>query len=381
MSIQRPVVALVLYMSIASLIVLSFACQRTVTYEPIPDEKVEENAAYVLKLPAGLPPMPVPADNPLTEAGVELGRYLFYDKLLGADGENSCATCHIQAFAFTDGKAVSNSLRPNARNSMPLFNLAWKDLYFWDGRTNNLEVAALDALNNELEPDTEALMARLRAHADYPRRFARAFADEEAITKENTGRALAQFLRILVSFDAPRDQNERGKGSPSELEIAGEGVMAAKLPRDAPGGQKELCVECHKHKMSNGSASIGLFLSPKARNNGLGPAAEGVAEDPGAFAATKREQDRGLFVAPSLRNLNSTGPYMHDGRFATLEEVLDHYSQHIEDSQTLDPVLQYEDRPLKLNLSQGDKDAVIAMLRGFSDEAFLSNPAYANPYE
>lgn len=350
-------------------------------YNPTPDAPPEATLAG--PFPKGTPPMPIPADNPLSEDGIQLGRRLFYDPILAADGARTCSFCHKQQFAFGDAVPVIDSRRPNSRNTMPLFNLGWRKRFFWDERGASVEVAALDALKNELEPDTAALLARIAAHPDYPARFAAAFPDDGgAITEANVGRALAQFLRTLVSLDAPMDHVERGTYTMTEEEAAGEALMKVSFPRGGPGGAPEVCVQCHMQERPSveGRETAGLYAQTTPRSNGLtvDTSVEGV--DRGVGGVTGRAEDMDRFLVPTLRNLKYTAPYMHDGRFATLEDVLRHYGEHIDANPNLDPVLQYDGQPLKLSFTEEEITQIAAMLRLFSDDAFVRDPRFGNPF-
>ena len=312
-----------------------------------------------------LGPVPSPERNLMTEAGVALGRALFYDPILSRDGTVSCATCHQQERAFSDGdqrSAAGVSQQPLLRHTPALFNLAWMPAYFWDGGASDLESQAFAPLEHvdEMDRDLKQLLADLAVHPAYPRRFERAFSD--GLTLPNVVRALAQFERSLISTGAPYDRWMRGEDSADfgGEELAGYAVFQTH------------CSSCHG----------GPFLTDFSyRNNGL----DGVfPEDDlrvawGRARITEEPSDMGAFKVPSLRNVTRTAPYMHDGRFDSLDAVLAHYRFGIKDSPTLDPRLRQQDGSLGLALT----DAEVLLLRHFlaalTDETFLTNPAHGPP--
>lgn len=333
---------------------------------------------YVIKLPAKVSAMPVPADNPLTVPGVELGRWLFYDPILSGNNTQSCADCHQQSRSFTDGRqvAIGSEGKPGRRNTSPLVNLAWQTSFFWDGRARTLEDQALMPIQDplELNQDVDALLEELREHPDYPRRFEAAFPGG-GVTRENLAKALAQFLRALVSFDAKIDRIERGEYTMNEAEAHGMYVLRV-VAHDEPGGRGD-CDDCHvpNSGLAPGLQAAGLFLNNDFRNNGVGD-----ARDHGRKEITGRDADEGRFKVPSLRNVAVTGPYMHDGRFATLREVLEHYNA-LPDSEALDDSLKVEGKPLRMEIPEEVIDALLDLAGLYTDEAFLSNPAFSNPFE
>ena len=335
---------------------------------------------HVVPVPANVAPMPVPETNPLTREAVTLGRWLFYDPRVASDGKRACSACHQQRFAFADDKAVSDTHRVGARNSMPLFNLAWRKRFFWDGRVTRLEAAVDDALRNELEPDEPKLVARLKAAAMYGPLFARAFGDPRP-TRERAVRAIASFLRTIVSFDSKVDRAMRGAYRMTALEQRGMKLLSVPLPEGSPDGRADFCNACHQAYagLRPGAKGGGLFTGDLLRSNGL-PERPGKEADAGRAAITHKAADQGRFLVPSVRNLGYTAPYMHDGRLATLEAVVRHYNEQIAAHPNLAPELTRGKVPFRLALSAADVQAVVAILRLFDDASLLTNPAYADPF-
>ncbi len=300
---------------------------------------------------SGTFPLPaLPRDNPLTEQRVALGKALFNETALSRDGTLSCASCHVFNFAFTDARRFSLGVRgqKGTRNSMPLFNLAWKTSFFWDGRAPSLRAQALMPIEDHTELDETLgnVITKLAAAKEYPAQFAAAFGTPE-ITAEKIGLAVENFLLTLTSFDAKFDRAMRGKATFSDDEKRGfELFMTEFDPRTGQRGAD--CFHCHGGP---------LFSDHQFHNNGLAPTA-----DTGRIRFTKLESDRGKFATPSLRNVALTAPYMHDGRFATLDEVVEHYSTGMQRTPTLDPNLaKHPDGGIPL--SAEDKRALVSFLK------------------
>ena len=306
---------------------------------------------------SGTFPLPdLPRDNPLIEERVALGRALFNETALSRDNTISCASCHVANFAFTDARRFSLGVRgqKGTRNSMPLFNLAWKTSFFWDGRAPSLRAQALVPIEDHTEMDEtlERVIAKLAEKKEYPPLFAAAFGSLE-ITAEKIGLAVENFLLTLTSFDAKFDRALRGKATLSADEQRGfELFMTEFDPRTGQRGAD--CFHCHGGP---------LFSDHQFHNNGLAPS----EDDPGRFRVTKLEADRGKFATPSLRNIARTAPYMHDGRFATLEEVVAHYSSGVKRTATLDPNLAKHPEG-GLQLSREDQRALVAFLKTLGEE-------------
>jgi len=308
----------------------------------------------------------LPKDNPLTVEGVALGSRLFFDRRLSADNSENCARCHRPRIGFTENRRFSVGIDGDfgTRNSMPLENLAWKKEFFWDGRAASLREQVLQPIQNpvEMHQSLDALMRKLSPDANYRFMFAKAFGSPE-ITTDRLARALEQFLLVQVSFDSKFDRVALGRAAFTQEEQRGFQLFHTEY--DPYHGQYGAdCFHCH------GGA---LFQSQRFANNGL----DSQFRDEGRYVVTQRDGDRGKFAVPSLRNVAVTGPYMHDGRIRTLEEVVEHYCTGMKRSATLDPNLaKHPDGGLPL--SAADKRALVAFLRTLTDERFVRPATAAN---
>ncbi len=313
----------------------------------------------------------IPADNPTTEEGVQLGRHLFYEKELSANRKISCSTCHQQELAFTDGQVFSRGVDGTLtkRNAMSLANLLWVRDFFWDGRVSGLEEQAIIPLTHEHEmgQSLEVSSARLSTIPLYQELFRKAFGSGE-INGRLIARAVAQFERTLISANAPYDQYLQGNYVPTSREKRGMDLFMR-----SPDPQRKIrganCVHCH------GSPKLFIELF---HNNGL----DVHPKDAGREAVTGYLADQGRFRVPTLRNIALTAPYMHDGRFHSLEEVLDHYNNHIQDSPNVSPFLTGRSNQVggdRLLLTQTEQDDIIAFLHMLTDTSFISNPAFSDP--
>jgi cytochrome c peroxidase len=323
---------------------------------------------YVLQYPASFGNrFTIPADNPTTKEGVYLGRMLFYDPRLSSIATVSCATCHQQSRAFTDGLAhsVGVSGKFTQRNSMALVNLLWVRQLFWDGRSNSLEEQALIPMAHADEMGMKVGMAarRLQGVAPYPALFRQVFGSD-TITDVRIGKAIAQFERTLISADAPYDQYLAGTHTLTGAEQHGLALFTEAMnpERGTRGGN---CAHCH------GGPKLYQELF---HNNGL----DADPTDAGRQTITNLALDRGRFRVPTLRNVALTAPYMHDGRFATLDAVLDHYSEHVQESPTLARELTAEQAG-GLRLTTTEKLDLIAFLHTLTDSTFIRNPLFAKP--
>jgi len=324
----------------------------------------------------------MPADNPLTVEGVQLGRMLFYEKKLSSDGTISCGSCHQQQKAFSDGKqfslGVSDSL--GNMNAMSLSNLHWQNKFFWNGRGASLEAQAVQPIEDQREMNLpiEEAVSRLQADSQYPSHFKSAFGTEE-ITSDLIGKALAQFERTLISANSKFDAWIR-----NDVELTTEEQLGLELFFTHPDPKLQLrggnCSDCHLGFLTTGDPNGFSGF----HNNGL-DAEENLQT--GLMKVTGNPFDKGKFKAPGLRNIALTAPYMHDGRFGTLEEVLDHYNDHIQNSSTLDVLILEANNELsdgsdaiKLHLSEGEKKAIIAFLHTLTDQQFITDSKFSNPF-
>jgi len=325
---------------------------------------VPSGTPWLMQISSRLPKVVLPPDNVPVVAGVELGRRLFQEKRLSVNHTQSCASCHDQKAAFTDpGKRYSLGAEGKAgtRNAMPLFNLAWQGEFFWDGRVKRLRDQVLVPLQDpvEMHGSLEAAVQVLSGDAGYRDSFERVFGPG-GVTAERLGLALEQYLLTLVSQDSKFDQAVLGRAKLNPQEQRGLELFITEYDpaRNLRGAD---CFHCHGGN---------LFSNQGFANNGLDAAPEA-----GRQAVTGQGADLGKFRVPSLRNVALTAPYMHDGRFATLEEVIEHYDHGVHPSPTLDPNLA-KHPATGLALSAGDKAALVAFLRSLSDSRFPgSSPA------
>lgn len=332
---------------------------------------------YQLQLPPGFPSMNIPPDNPLTHEGIDLGRHLFFDPILSVDSTIACASCHDPKKSFADGAAVSTGVNglQGTRSAMALINVGFFDNgLFWDGRSPSLEDQALHPVENPVEmADTwENVEKKLRRHPMYQEKFRKAFGirNSNEITRELAVKAIAQFERILISsnsrFDRKFYQNDPDPFLFSDLETDGYFIFFDDLSNSPTAGH---CAHCHDGGV--------LLSSNDYFNNGI----ENVSSlddfpDKGRGAVTGKRSDNGKFRAPTLRNIELTAPYMHDGRFQTLEEVIEHYNSG---GHFIDNVNAQSIQPL--HLSEYDKKALIAFLKTLTDTSFINNPLFQNPFE
>lgn len=332
---------------------------------------------YDLEIPPFFPPMDIPADNPLTEEGVRLGRMLFWETRLSENNSMSCGTCHLPEVSFADPEPYSTGVTGaiGTRNAMALINMGWASSYFWDGRALTLEEQILEPIPHPDEmnlPWSEAVdrLTNDDTESDYPQGFFDAFGTTE-ITADLVSKAIAQFVRIMISSDSKFDQWRRGEVNLTDSEYNGYQMFLREGgdPEVVPGGQFGAdCFHCH------GEAGL-QFTDNLFHNNGLDPSFEA---DPGRVLVTANPLDSGHFRTPTLRNVALSAPFMHDGRFQTLEEVVEHYNSGGVASSTIDPFMKYTSGGLSLAPSQ--KADLVAFLHTLTDTVFTQNPAFQNPH-
>lgn len=338
------------------------ACTKKDTDNTIID--VFQPTALAIAYPAWvdiyLGKMPIPANNPTTVEGVALGRKLFYDTKLSDNLTQSCASCHQQTNAFTDSAAfsVGTNGAKGGRNAMQIINLAWSKYLFWDGRRVNLEGQAHDPVTNPIEMRNTwpNVVSRLQNDADYPNLFFKAFGTKN-IDSNLVVKAIAQFERTLISFNSKFDKYyfEGDTTVLNASEKRGQALFFGKAD----------CNHCH---------SDVLLTDDALRNNGL----DLTFKDRGRGEVTKNTSDDGKFKVPTLRNIEFTAPYMHDSRFKTLEEVVNHYNEGIvKNSPNIDENMEVINKGL--NLTQQEKSDLVAFMKTFTDSEFLSNTKFSKP--
>lgn len=307
-----------------------------------------------------------PSYNPTTNWGATLGRVLFYDNALSANQTISCASCHHQENAFADTGAFSTGFLGGhtGRNAMAIVNMRFSRTFFWDLRANGLENQVIMPIENALEMgmDTVLLVNRVVSLSYYPPLFEKAFGTR-IVTAQRIRYALAQFIRSLVSYRSKYDEGVSSNfANFSQEETDGMNYFLS--------GQFA-CNQCH---------STQNFYERDARNNGL----ESIAVDSGRALITGDPNDIGKFRVPTLRNVALTAPYMHDGRFRTLDQVIEHYNSGVQSSPTLDDRLTTNltvgGPPIQMNMTTYQKQALIAFLNTLTDQTFISDPKFSNPF-
>jgi cytochrome c peroxidase len=347
---------------------------------------------YEWHLPPGFPQPRVPEDNALTVEKAELGRHLFYDKRLSANGTQACASCHEQSHAFSEQAAIATGStgQKHHRNSMALVNAAYTATFTWaHPGINTIEQHVLLPLFGDKPVEMGAagheqeILARFRADPGYEQLFARAFPDpQERVTFDNVAKALASFVRTLISFDSPFDR------------YAYYGDDSALTPSQVRGmnlfmSERLECAHCHSgFNFSQFVTHESAAVSERAFHiTGLYPSSETYVSgaDYGLFAVTGQEGDKDRFKAPTLRNIERSAPYMHDGSLATLDDVIDFYSAGgrvlTEGPRTGDGRAHPGKSPFirGFTLTAQERQDLLAFLASLTDEKFLSDAQYADP--
>lgn len=346
-----------------AVVVLTGSCKK----DPVAgDSNAFDPTPYTLKIPTNLgwSAFPVPADNPMTVSGVELGKKLFFDPILSANNTQSCASCHLPEKSFDDPRRFSIGIngQQGVRNAMPLFNLGWAEKYnvtmhrfFWDGGANSIERQVFGPILNPVEmanTSLEDVVRRLQQHPEYPGLFRKAFGSD-SITSIRLAKAIAQYERTLISANSPWDKAERRERVRTPSEINGMIIFST---------EKGDCFHCH------GNLNSPFFTDFSFHNNGL----DAVQSDSGLYRITGKPEDIGRFKTPSLRNLVFTAPYMHDGRFNTLMEVIEFYNSGTRNSPTVDPMISKNFDKGGLNLTPQEKLDLLNFLISLSDTSFTT---------
>ena len=354
----------IVYLAIASFCLQS--CKKDkIQFTPTP---------YKIEYPSHFPDMEIPYDNPMTAEGVQLGRFLFYEKKLSGNNSMSCANCHQLENAFAENQQYSTGIEgvSGSRNSMPLFNLGWEEFFTWDGSKNTLESQILEPVPNpiEMHQDWKSATDKLNSDVIYRNRFFRAFG-EEGIDSIKVAKAIAQFLRTIISSSSKYDVMYKFEyGIPltnTEFEllesVEPEQWAGYDLFKSLNGAD---CFHCH---------SGPLMRVKKFSNNGL----DESFSDLGRAIITESADDAGKFKVPTLRNIELTAPYMHDGRFNTLDEVIEHYSSGIHLSPTIDPLIEFANQG-GVQLDAQEKFLLKKFLLTLTDTVFIKNPNFRDPF-
>lgn len=329
---------------------------------------------YVLDVPYFFSEPDIPDNNPLTEEGIQLGRFLFWEKKLSRNNTVSCGSCHFPSTSFTDNDQFSSGLNGELtdRNSMVLVNMAWNNKFFWDGRAPTLEAQIFQPIRNPIEmgftwPEAED---RIGSDPEYQDMFTAAFGTP-CVDSIRISKAIAQFVRTMVSARSRFDRSYRyGELVLTPSEQRGLELFRAEGgdPNIYPGGQNGGdCFHCH-------GGGLVQFTDFQFHNNGL----DTTFSDLGRGGVTGNWYDEGLFKTPTLRNVALSAPYMHDGRFQTLHEVVEHYNSGGHASATLDPLIKFQG--VGLGLSPQDVDDLVHFLEALTDTSFANNPNFQDPH-
>lgn len=345
-------------------------CLTSCNEDPAEDEIPLDTTAYIFD--SGPFPMPeIPVDNPLTEAKVQLGRMLFYDPILSEGEIQACADCHLQADAFDDIRQFSLGVDElaGARNAMSIVNMAWNtNGFFWDGRAETLREQSLLPIQDPLEMNEslEDAVSKLQNQATYRDQFSSAYGSS-IVSSEKISLALEQFMMTIVSYNSKYDKVVAGLDQFTDSEQRGHDLYFSEYNPAFPESSGADCAHCH------GGFN---FENDRYMNNGLDA---GNFDDLGRFLVTGSNADRGRFKVPTLRNIALTAPYMHDGRMNTLEEVIDHYDNGIQISNSLNPAL-LATTYTGLMLTDQDKTDIVNFLHTLTDETITQNSEFSSPF-
>ncbi len=348
------------------LLLFLFSCKEKDTPPPF------QPNPYQIEIPYGFPnKLNIPDDNPMTVEGVELGRLLFYDGRISGrahpDSMMSCSTCHRQENSFEIGLPRPNPLgitgQPTHHVMLPLINLVWNmGTYGWNGSVNSIENDVVGVISDPSEFDSspEKVVNAIKNIEGYPELFQKAFGTSE-VTVDRIAKAIAQFVRTLVSANSKFDKYMRGEVQLSPEELRGFVLFTTEEGAD--------CFHCH------GGDGNPLFTTNKFYNNGK----DSVFTDPyDRFSVTGDPMERGAYKATTLRNIRFTGPFMHDGRFETLEEIIEFYSQYLVNTPYIDPLMHHIVNG-GVQLTQQEKSDLTAFIKTLEDEEFLTNPEFGKP--
>jgi cytochrome c peroxidase len=362
---RRKLVSIIMLFAFSGLILLSCAKDQPSPepYQPTP---------YQIEIPYGFPTLlNIPDDNPMTLEGVELGRTLFYDGRLNGrthpDSLMSCATCHSQENSFVIGKPRPHPFgvtgNPTHHAMLPLINLVWNmGTYGWNGSVPSIEADVLLVISSAAEFDSspERVVNTISNIDGYPELFRKAFGTPK-VTVDRIAKAIAQFIRTLISSNTRFDKYMRGEVQLTPEELRGFVLFTTEEGAD--------CFHCH------GGFGNPLFTTNLFYNNGK----DSIFADPyDRFSVTGNTMHRGAYKATTLRNIEFTGPYMHDGRFETLDEVIDFYSHHLINTPYIDPLMHHIANG-GIQLTPIEKEELKAFIKALRDEDFLTNPAFGPP--
>ena len=343
-------------------IILFSSCKKEGCTDPLainydPDSEINngscnyfETTPYVIETPYGFPDMIIPSDNPMTVEGVELGKKLFKDPILSANNTLACINCHLPSSSFSDPNQFSIGVNGTLghRHASALINVGWNNSFNWDGSATSLEEQAFEPVTNPLEMHNswKNVENTLNQHSEYLQLFKQAF-NIDYIDSLHVVKAIAQFERSLISTNSKFDKYLRGETELTPSELNGYAIFNS---------EKGDCFHCHGTQM---------FMDNQFHNNGLDIE---PFLDLGLGSVTGNPSDNGKFKTPTLRNIELTAPYMHDGRFTNLEEVIEHYDNGGHYSSTVDPLMMK--LGVGLLLTNQEKEDLISFLLTLTDEEF-----------
>ncbi len=348
------------------LFAIAYSCKKAVNVIN------QENEPYVLDYGTTLAEPNLPGDNPLTKSKVQLGRMLFYEKSLSGNNSMACATCHKQGNAFSDVSQFSVGIDglPGKRQAMAIVNMAWNSNgFFWDGRSFSLREQSLLPIQDVLEMhETLAnAVSKLASKTIYTEQFNKAFGSVE-ITSEKISLALEAFMFTLVSGNSKYDKFLAGQATLTASEENGRKLFFTEYNPGFPNLSGADCAHCH---------SGSNFENDQFMNNGLD--LEANITDLGYMDVTSNAADKGKFKVPSLRNIEVSFPYMHDGRFTTLEQVVGHYNSEIKTSSTVEQAV-LNTQSTGLMLTAADRIDLVNFLKTLTDQGFLTDERFSNPF-
>ena len=344
-------------------VALLFVACKDEPYEAIPGQQAGEFQKVLLdfNIPSNFPALVYDIEaNPPTETGFELGRRLFFEGRMASDNVVACGFCHIQEFAFTHHTHIISHGADGAlgnRNAQPLHNLAFQNEFTWDGAAIHLDMQPIIPITNEVEMNETFtnVIAKLQAHPDYPRLFREAFENGE-INSENILKALSQFMIMMVTSNSKYDKFRRNEGNVTLTANETQGMELF----------NQKCASCHAGE---------LFTDQSYRNNGL--AIDPQYNDIGRARVTGFPADNYKFKVPNLRNIEVTFPYMHDGRLASLDDVLEHYRNGINNTENLDPIFQQANGSLGIPMTDEEKARIIDFLKTLTDTDFIFDQRFS----
>ena len=319
-------------------------CKKKNENEDLSPQVSEELTPYNVNYPNYFPTLSIPSNNPLTIEGITLGRKLYYDTILSNNGK-SCSSCHNSIESFSTYSS----------NSLAHINLAWNSHFLWNGKiSGTLE----DIMRFEVDDFFQTNISKLNNSSYYKNEFKKIY-KTETIASQDVAKALAQFFRIMISSNSLCDKFFQHTANLNSSQVNGFVIFTT---------EKGDCFHCH---------SLGLFTDDKFHNNGIDSVFSGV--NLGRYNVTLNNNDIGLFKTPTLRNIELTAPYMHDGRYLTLEEVVEHYNSGVKHTATLDPIMTKPSKIYGLGLTQTEKQDLVAFLKTLTDTTFIHNPLLQKP--